>query len=186
MKTLATMLADLMRADAVPMSDGWGQLYDRIAKIDRVIAEIYDPAKESTNRVIHRYHGPTAGHALYSNKAMWTCPSDGTLREQGGVNDKPPTCHCGRIMFLGVYAENTFAIEMPALDHAVCSAELEALGKARPKVCAVHGLAHPCPEVLPHDWVTAPGFPPVQACSWCGVRSDSAAVIPRFCIGRIK
>lgn len=35
MKTLATMLTELMRADAVPMSDGCGHLYsDQISQCD--------------------------------------------------------------------------------------------------------------------------------------------------------
>lgn len=47
MKTLATMLAELMRADAVPMSDGWGQLYDRLLCVLN-----QDPTPESSGEIV--------------------------------------------------------------------------------------------------------------------------------------
>lgn len=43
MKTLATMLAELMRADAVPMSDGWGQLHDDdVSRCDCMTDQCHD------------------------------------------------------------------------------------------------------------------------------------------------
>lgn len=185
MKTLATMLAELMRADAVPMSDGWGRLHDRLSKIDQTMSEIYEPVKVPTNRVTHVHHGLTAGHALYSNKAMWTCPSDGTLREQVLPGEEAPYCNCGRLMFLGAYSENTLAIEMPPLNYAVCSAVLAAEGKAYPKTCAVHGLHKKCPTPRMHNWVRVPGVDSYDKCSGCGAHSDSPVMLPTVCPGHL-
>lgn len=186
MKTLATMLAELMRADAVPMSDGWGRLHDRLSKIDQTMSEIYEPVKVPTSPVNDGLCGHDTSGGFRANKAMWTCPSCGTLRDQVGISQAAPTCGCGRIMYLGAYSENTIAIEMPIVDHAVCSAVLAAEGKAYPKTCKVHGLMLKCPVPRMHDWVRIPSVDGThEVCSGCGVRSDSPVRIPPICDGHL-
>lgn len=186
MKTLATMLTELMRADAVPMSDGWGQLHDRLLKIDQTLSEIYEPVKVPTTRGAHVHHGLSAGSIMASSKAMWTCRTCGTLRDQVGFGLAAPTCGCGRIMHLGAYSENTVAIEMPIVDHAVCSAVLAAEGKPYPKTCKVHGLMLKCPAPRMHNWVRIPSVDGTsEVCSGCGVRSDSPVQNPPVCDGHL-
>lgn len=185
MKTLATMLTELMRADAVPMSDGWGQLHDRLLKIDQTMSEIYEPVKVPTSPV---YQGlitaSGAQAAMYSKKAMWTCPSCGTLRDQVGMDNTPPICGCGRFMHLDVYPSNTRAIEMPILDNPVCSAELAAEGKPYPETCAVHGLYTKCPPLKHHNWILTEGGRR-QRCSGCGCDANGPAIPPKFCPGNL-
>lgn len=184
MKTLATMLAELMRADAVPMSDGWGRLHDRLSKIDQTMSEIYEPVKVPTH---HVHHGVVPlSSAMLTSKAMWTCGSCGTLRDGDGLRDKAaPTCNCGRIMYLGAYSAGTLPVEMPVLNYAVCNAVLIAEGKNYPRTCAVHGIHAKCPPVRLHNWVRVPGVESYEKCSGCGARSDSPVMLPTVCPGHL-